>query len=883
MGGRGTWTAIAMIAALGLSGGTSRAQEPKAPGTVVPGKPAVNAPPPPPPPPSAVNELDEEAPPVDELPPPPPPPAPAGDDSARGAIKVKTVPAGAAGLPPAAEKTAEIKIGAEAIPSGQDLVNIDFPEPTEIKDIVKAVALWTGKNVILDKQVAGKVQIISPRRVTKEEAYQAFLSALNLSGFTTVETGKMMKILPVRTAVKGNLKTYLGSSYAPMTDEIITQIVPLKYIDANEVQNTLNRIVSSNSMVAYPPTNTLIISDSGYKVRRILDILKLLDVQGQQPQVVIVPIKYSDAKGVADKVTQIIGGSGKSGSGQRNRMANYKIIVDDRANAVIIFGPPRTISDVKELVRKFDIALDDPSKQASIHVRPLDFADAKKLSATLSALASGKSGSARRPPMMGGFPGAPPSGGPPDVAQLDDNVKITADESSNALLITGSHSAYKALNTLIRKLDVRRSQVYIEGDILDVESDNGMEFGTSIFSGAGSANGTKMIGAWEASKIGPLMVAQATAAASAEGSAANPAVFKDAAATFAPEMTIGILSGKTVNLPGLGSFSPGALIKLMKTDSNTRVLSSPHLLTSNNEDASISVGNRVYFKGSDYNAQTGVAIPKMEHEDVSLQVDIKPNISLSNYVTLTLTIASDSLGPVVAETGVPVINKRKTKQIVTVKTGQTIVVSGLVQTAQTETFRKVPLLGDIPILGWLFRNSSITNKKKSLMIFLTPHVVQGPEDLAAIYQSKVKERDEFMEHVYGSGFRRDDFYASVPKAEDGVYHPDANDAEERKRQEELVKSIREDVQDEPSAEAAAVEESENGLKKPKAKGGDETITVPIGGDEGVGGDFSSGPVGPAAPMPPPPPMDDGGPMDMPPPPPMDDMGPGFEPPPPMEN
>ena len=151
--------------------------------------------------------------------------------------------------------------GSAGVPAGQELVNIDFPEQTEIKDIIKAVALWTGKNVILDRNVNGKVQIISPRKVTKEEAYQAFLSALNLLGLTTVETGKVIKIMPVRTAVKGNLKTFLGSGWTTMTDEIITQIVPQKYIDAKEIQSTLSRIVASNSMIAYQPTNTLIISD----------------------------------------------------------------------------------------------------------------------------------------------------------------------------------------------------------------------------------------------------------------------------------------------------------------------------------------------------------------------------------------------------------------------------------------------------------------------------------------------------------------------------------------------------------------------------------------------------------------------------------------------
>ena len=278
--------------------------------------------------------------------------------------------------------------GADKVPAGQELVNIDFPEPTDIKDIIRAVALWTGKNVILGKGVNGKVQMISPRKVTKEEAYQAFLSTLNVLGLTTVETGKVIKILPVRNAVKGNLQIYQGSAWAPRTDKMITQIVPLKYIDAKKIKTTLSRIVSTNSMITYEPTNTLIISDTGYKVRRILAIIELLDVQGQQAQMALVPIRYADAKIVAQKVGEILKVS-TQGKGSSSGFRAYKITVDERSNSVVIFGPPRTISDVKALVKQFDTVVDDPANQAAIRVRFLNYADAKKLASTLSSLAAG--------------------------------------------------------------------------------------------------------------------------------------------------------------------------------------------------------------------------------------------------------------------------------------------------------------------------------------------------------------------------------------------------------------------------------------------------------------------------------------------------------------
>jgi general secretion pathway protein D len=757
--------------------------------------------------------------------------------------------------------------GAAAVAAGQELVNIDFPEPTEIKDIIKAVALWTGKNVILDRNVNGKVQIISPRKVTKEEAYQAFLSALNLLGLTTVETGKVIKIMPVRTAVKGNLKTFLGSSWTMMTDEIITQIVPLKYIDAKEIQSTLSRIVSSNSMIAYQPTNTLIISDSGYKVRRVLDILELLDVQGQQAQVAIVPIRFAEAKSITEKVSEIFKSSAeaKKGAAGSGGYRSYKIMTDDRTNSVIIFGPPRTIADVKALVRKFDVQLDDPSRMTTIHVRPLDYADAKKLASTLQALATGKKQPGAefmaRPPvnMPGGAGGN--VGQPISVAALSDDVKIAPDDATNSLLITGSRAAYQTINSLIRKLDLRRSQVFVESDILDINMDNNFRFGSSVFAGRGGPSNTSIATGWQAGQLAPLIAAQAAANVPGASTVSTQTVTQ-AAAPFADEMTIGILSGKQVSIPGLGTFSPGALIKMMKQDSNARVLSTPNILTSNNEEAQIVVGQTLYFTSREITPSTGAIANRPEKVDVDLTLAVKPNISQSDYVTLQVTIESNSIQSVDPTTGLPLLNKRKSKQIVTVKNMQTVVVSGLVQTTEIQSYQKIPLLGDIPLIGFLFRNTTSRKQRNNLMIFLTPHIIHGADDLAAIYKKKLDERDEFLQSIFGSGHVKDDFYALLPTKEDGQYVPDESDKDEKKRREEMLRDIAADAEqpnyqkkdDEKEREKDRDKEPQN-----NAKPDDSPTYVPMSADgDGGGGDVGGGDSAPAEAPPPPPPPEGGG-------------------------
>ena len=591
----------------------------------------------------------------------------------------------------------------------------------------------------------------------------------------------------------------------------------------------------------------------------------MLDVQGQQAQVAIVPIRYAEAKSIADKVSEIFKNTSASKKGAgATRYHSYKILTDERTNSVIIFGPPRTISDVKALVRRFDIPLEDASRQATIHVRPLDYADAKKLAATLSALASGsqnKSTNTRRPPIARPLAGgaAASNAQPPSVADLGDNLKIAPDESSNSLLITGSNVAYQTINAIIRKLDIRRSQVFVEADILDVNMGSGFRFGTSIFGGRGAPGGASVASTWEAGPLAPLVAAQATQNANV-ATAQSAQQIEKVAGVFAEDMTIGIISGKDVEVAGLGKFRPGALIKLIKSDENTRVLASPHILTSNNEESQFVVGEKIFFTSKELTPQTGAIANKVEKEDVDLTLSIKPNISHSNHVTLQINLESNSVQGIDPTSGLPRVNKRKTKQIVTVKNNQTVVISGLVRNQEFESYKKIPLLGDIPIIGWLFRNSSIQSARSNLMIFLTPHIIHGADDLAAVYKAKVEERDAFLATVYGSNFRDDEFYEQLPSLEDGKYTEDEMDKAEKGRRQELLKQLYD-------KSGMSFGEPADQPQKPQNSGMEESQTyVPLAPGDGEGG-FDSGGGNdsgieptppPEVPPPPPPPPGDGG-------------------------
>jgi general secretion pathway protein D len=328
------------------------------------------------------------------------------------------------------------------------------------------------------------------------------------------------------------------------------------------------------------------------------------------------------------------------------------------------------------------------------------------------------------------------------------------------------------------------------------------------------------------------------------------------------DFTIGVLAGQPINIPGIGEVTPAGLITMLKSDGNTRVLSSPHLLTSNNEVAKIVVGDKIFYKTAAQSSTIGVgAIEKVEKEDADLSLELKPNIShTGNYVTLKLDLEA-SEGGLNPNTNLPDINKRQTSQLVTVKNGQTAVISGLVKRREAEIYQKIPLLGDIPILGWLFRNSSITKETTSLMIFLTPYIVYGANDLAAIYDKKVQERDSMLTRAFGAD-EDDEFLKALPDKDAGRYRPDDNDAREEREQEILRRQQAEDrgeVDEKPAGKPELGDRPEDPTTVPMPHGGFDDNPM-MGGPGSMDG---GGDVPPPPPPPPPVPVPTPEPMDIP--------------------
>jgi general secretion pathway protein D len=694
--------------------------------------------PPPPPPPELPNEEPDNVSGGDFSPPPPPEIDSKGTGSSSGAALPKAPP----------------KAPSKKIPPGQEMVSIDFPDATSLKDIIKAVSSWTGKNFILGQGVSSsaKVSIISPQQVTKEEAYQAFLSALNVAGYTTVDTGKAVKIVSVRQATSSNIKTFYGSGWTPMTDEIITQIIPLQFIDAQTVANQLRTILRESNPVPFQTTNSLIVSDTGHKIRRLLEIIKLLDVKANQPQVAILVVKHTDANDIAKKVQDVFGTGGRGSA-----LYLQKVIVDERSNSLILIGPPRGLDDVARLVGRLDRPLDDLGSQTQIHVRPLDYADAEKLAATLQALAQGVNANRnqRRPGAAGAT--LPPSGAS-SVADLG-NLKITADKATNSLILQGSKAAFNELEGIIKQLDKRRDQVYVEADIIDVNIGNQMSLATSFLAGATGANGSisAPLG-WKPGGMAPFAITQT-----------NPNDTQKAAllqSAIPSQAILGVLSNKKVNVGGI-ELSPGAFLFALKTDSNSNVLQTPSLLVADNEESTFDATERENILVTQEDATTKIRTQKYEPLDATLSLKLKPQISKADFVNMELTIKAESFGRRNSENRPEQTNKRTFSTKITAENSQTIMLSGLQRDLEIEGKDKVPLLGDIPIIGWLFRNSSNTKSKTNLMFFITPHVVRDSVDLQKIYERKVKARDEFLSAFYGKDFRKKDVFQRLPDIKDG--------------------------------------------------------------------------------------------------------------------
>jgi len=588
----------------------------------------------------------------------------------------------------------------QALAQGDEPVTLNFVN-ADIEGVVKAVSEITGRNFLLDPRVKGTVNIVSGRPMARALVYDVFLSALRLQGYAAVEERGVVKILP-----EADAKLHPGG-------QVQTRVFTLRHESAVQLVPVLRPLIApANAIAAYPGNNTLVITDYAGNLQRLARIIESLDQPGGADPVVI-PLAHASAVDLAPTVTRLFAEPG-AGADASQRLS---VVADARSNSLIARSDnPSRIARLRSLVAM----LDSPTGAAgNLHVVYLKNAEAVKVAETLRAIYLGEAAAVApaRPlalPAAAAGASASPLGAaalPASPAAASAPGMIQADPATNAILINAPDAIYNNLRAALDKLDVRRAQVYVEALIAEITADKAAEFGIQWQSLSGAARSERSVfGGTNFGGTGQNVL----------GITANPA-------SAGRGLNIGIIKG-VVTIPGVGEvLNLGVLLRALEADSNANILSTPTLLTLDNEEARIVIGQNVPFITGQYAVSGAATTPTpfqtVERKDVGLTLRVKPQISEGGTVRLQLYQEVSSVQDATNPAGV-ITNKRAVESTVLVDDGQIIVIGGLIQDSVKETVEKVPLLGDIPFLGALFTYKTRTRGKTNLMVFLRPTVLR---------------------------------------------------------------------------------------------------------------------------------------------------------------
>ena len=621
-------------------------------------------------------------------------------------------------------------------------------EDAELLDILSEISEKLRINFIVeDKVKGGKITIKCPNPITRHEAWLAFLSALELKGLSIVKVGQFFKIIQFKEAMKSPSPLYTEGDRIPREERAVTYIYHLKFLAIKDAEPILKQLKSKDGdVVAFLPTNSFIITDSALNLHRMLKLLEQIDVPGQQDHIHIIEIFHADVTALAEQINQIFGEKAKQGQntaraphvkGRRGARGKTptpagseenedipvitKVLPDERTNQLLLVCPDETLTEVLGLIRELDVPIPG---EGQVHIYYLENADAEETASTLANLAQGSASSK-------GKKGA----GAQAASLFEGEVKVTADKATNSLVIVASLKDFKRLQTVIEKLDVRRRQVFVEAVIMEVTLSKNRNLGLAFNGGVNYDIGGETVPIFGGTTFGTL-----------SSIALDPTALQGLAVGLrGPDLegTEGLI------LPGVSLPSFGVILQALQTDANANVLSTPHILTMDNEEAQIVVGSNVPFiTGQTYGYNNTTPILQIQRQDVALTMKIKPQINESDFVRLTVEEEVTELVSI-SETLGPTTTKRAAKTVVVVKDGQTVVIGGLIKDKKTEDVSKIPFLGDIPIIGRLFRTTRTVNEKANLLIFLTPYIVVDDTDFQKIFKRKMRERAEFLRRFYG--------------------------------------------------------------------------------------------------------------------------------------
>jgi general secretion pathway protein D len=575
----------------------------------------------------------------------------------------------------------------------------------DIATMVKFISDLTGKNFIMDDRVKGKISVFSPAKLSNEEAYNVFTSVLELKGFTVVPAGKVLKIVPTASAKQSGMKVLTESERGVVNDTYQARVIPLEHVAPQDAVTFLQPLISKDGHIsAFGAANMILVVDSALNMPKITGILKHIDTDQVREGAELVFLKNASAENVANVVRDWL--SGKAGTARPGQPAAAAgpspVVADTRLNALIIFGSDKDKQDVKKFISMIDVA--PPSTSSKVNVYYLENADATEVAKVLDGLVKSSPGA----------PGAPGAAAPQQALFEGGKMSITPDKATNSLVVVASPTDYQNLMQVIQKLDRRSKQVFVEAMIAEVSVNKAKELGVQWgFLGVAANGGVSTIATFD--PFGtvaslPGTAALATAAGQTLSSIARPA-----------------------NFP--------AAIQALQDSGALNVLSTPNIMTSDNKEAEIFVGENVPFLSATNLTSTGLSQQSIERKDTGIILKIKPQISEGEYIKLEIyqeisavkdfgTATNPNLGS----------TKRSAKTSVVVKNTDTVVIGGLIQDTDQVIESKIPLLGDLPLLGWLFKTRNTQRDKTNLLIMLTPRIIKDARDMAEV---SVTQKDNF--------------------------------------------------------------------------------------------------------------------------------------------
>jgi general secretion pathway protein D len=587
----------------------------------------------------------------------------------------------------------------------QENVRLNFVN-ADLDAVVRAIGHYTGRTFVVDPRVKGTLNLVSEKPLSRSRALAALTAALRLQGYAIVEVGGISRVVPEADAKfqGGSVDT----SKVPRSvrgDQVITQVFRLRYESAANVLPVIRPLVPPNNpVIAYAGSNALVVTDYADNLRRIEKIINAIDVE-KAAETQVISLKHAIATDMAALVVRLNEQQGRGGQ-PPDPNERVTVVADPVTNSLIVRSKSAgQIRMVRSLVESLDKA---GQAGAGIYVVPLKNAAAGALAEVLSKIRvdTRDRGSAAQAGQAG-----------PAGTATDAGVTIVADEASNSLVISASESVYRKLRGVIDRLDVRRAQVYIEALLVEVQTDQAAEFGIQWITGLENVSdgGTSVLGGTnfgdETQNIG--------------NAAQN-------LTNLGEGLNIGVIRGE-VTIPGVGTVTNlNFLARALEKEAGANILATPNILTLDNEEATIIVGENIPVLTGQYVTQGAVSpnvnpFQTIERQDVGTTLRVKPQISEGGTIRLQIYQEASAVEDVVTNAG-PVTRKRSLETNVLVDDGNIIVLGGLVQDEVTDGTEKVPILGDIPILGYLFRYDTRRRQKTNLMLFLRPYVIRDSED-----------------------------------------------------------------------------------------------------------------------------------------------------------